>query len=40
MLEKTTNFYPFISGPTKACFTYILSKKKFIKEKRLNWEDE
>lgn len=36
-LEKTTKFYHFIFGVAMAYFTDVLSKKKFIKEKGLNW---
>lgn len=39
-LEKSTEFYPFISGVDKAYFTDILSKKKFIKDSDLNQDDD
>lgn len=39
-LEKSNMFYPFISGVAKTCFIDILSKKKFINEKGLNWVDD
>lgn len=35
-LDKSTMFYPFISGVVNACLNDIFSKKKLIKESGLN----
>lgn len=39
-VEKIIKFFPFILGAAKARFTCLISNKKVVRERALNWKDD